>query len=172
MVPFLARSLENSSPRSRKSQLIQRCFYAVWNEILMAFRWAYSVFMMTFTILRQVLLVSRLYIAFRVLSSVLTAAVYGVYCVTTVDSRNVPSMAVDRDRTSIVRTRGRSQKSNIGGVLRPSTTCSMLDFWDRRPRSHTFDRCRRHATRGKRPQWERYFNPFAVLPVGYFRRRK
>jgi len=46
---------------------------------------------------------------------------------TTIDGRNMPSTAVDRDRTC-ANAGERSQKSDTKDVLRPSTACSMLDF--------------------------------------------
>ena len=66
-----------------------------------------------------------------------------------VDCRNMPSTAVDHDRTCANAGRERSQKSNIESVLRLSTACSMLYFETVphvRTRSIAVDRRRRQVT--------------------------
>jgi len=79
-------------------------------------------------------------LVYMISSSDLTAAVNG---------RNMPSMACNgrRPRSNMCERGGRFHKSDIEGVLRSSTPCSMLDFWDRPPRSHTFD-CGRPPSTG------------------------
>jgi len=61
-------------------------------------------------------------------------------------SNRLVELLVKLSRSNVCARGGRSQKCNTEGVPQPLTACSMLDFWDRHPRSHTFDRGRPPST--------------------------